>query len=378
MVVAGAHSDNAGTALYMSPEQADGAGRDIDTRSDVYALGVMLLEILTGTDAATLHSTAGSSRAALTPGAANASKTARGSTRDSDLLVDASGDLPVELRALLKQALANDRNDRYASATALAEDLERFRGHRPLHAMPASRAYSARKFVERHRLGILAVSVAALALIAGTVLAVQGQRRAEASAEQARIEASKANQIAAFVQQMIAGIDPDRAKGMDRSLMRLMLDAAATRASSELADQAQIRATIEQTIAQSYGAISEFALSAEHFAAARDAAVKAGLPLAQRARLLIGQANAVGGSGRFEDAVQLARQAFDEAAALPETDRDRLFIESRLAWLEQGAGQFEVAITRYQNVLAVQRAAFGEDDDDTLESQRGLAAAFSG
>ena len=107
---------------------------------------------------------------------------------------------------------------RYASATALAEDLERYRDHRPVLAMPQGRLYSMRKFVRRHRLGIVAAGIAALALIAGTVLAVQGQRKAEAAAELAQIEADKARQIADFVQQMIAGIDPDRAKGLDREL----------------------------------------------------------------------------------------------------------------------------------------------------------------
>lgn len=374
--VLAAPGDNAGTAIYMSPEQAQAGSRDIDTRSDVYALGVMLCEMLTGKAAASLASDIHRSQAVRTPGAESPSGrfTARPA---SDTLLSSADQLPVELRAILKQALAEDRNDRYASAAALAEDLERYGAHRPVHALPPSRAYAMRKFVRRHRLGIAAAGIAGIALVTGTVLAVQGERRAETAAELARVEANKARQIAAFVQQMIAGIDPDRAKGLDRSLMRLMLDAAAERAGNELADQPPVRATIEQTIAQSYGAISEFALSAEHFAAAREAAIKAGLPLGQRARLLIGQANSVGSLGRFGEAVALGEQASAEAAGLPETDRDRLFIESRLAWLQQGAGQFENAIARYQQVLPLQQQAFGDDDDDTLESQRGLAAAYT-
>ena len=374
--VENASADHAGTAIYMSPEQAAGKGRNIDTRSDVYALGVMLYEILTGNAAATLASNIHRSRAVQTPG--GMSTASPDSPRlTSSMLIAASESLPLELRAILQRALAEDRNDRYASATALAEDLERYRDHRPVLAMPQGRVYSMRKFVRRHRLGIVAAGIAAIALIAGTVLAVQGQRKAEAAAELAQIEADKARQIADFVQQMIAGIDPDRAKGLDRELMRLMLDSSAERAGSELATQPQVRAAIERTIAQSYAAISEQARSAEHFAAAREAATKANLPVGERARLLMGQASALGGLSRFDEGLKLAQQALDEVQGLPESDRDRLFIESRLAWLEQGAGQFDASITHYQHVLPLQQAAFGADDDDSLESQRGLAAAYA-
>ena len=84
-------------------------------------------------------------------------------------------------------------------------------------------------------------------------------------------------------------------------LMRLMLDSSAERAGSELATQPQVRAAIERTIAQSYAAISEQARSAEHFAAAREAATKANLPVGERARLLMGQASALGGLSRFAE-----------------------------------------------------------------------------
>ncbi len=371
-----AATDHAGTAVYMSPEQASGNSRDIDTRSDVYALGVMLFEMLTGNAAAELASNIHRSHALQTPGAQSPSRRNALRPAATDLLGSAEH-LPPELLAILKRSLAENRNDRYASAAALAEDLERYREHRPVLAMPQSRVYSTRKFVRRHRLGIVAAGIAALALVTGTVLAVQGQHKAEAAAELARVEADKARQIADFVQKMIAGIDPDRAKGLDRELMRLMLDSSAERAGSELANQPQVRAAIERTIAQSYAAISEQARSAEHFAAAREAAIKANLPIGERARLLMGQASALGGLSRFDEGLKLAKEALDEVRGLPESDRDRLFIESRLAWLEQGAGKFDDSIKQYQHVLPLQKAAFGADDDDTLDSQRGLAAAYA-
>jgi len=379
-VVSNATSGHAGTAIYMSPEQSGLQQRDIDTRSDVYALGVMLCEILTNSDASALTSHA--HRSARAPHETLLTALASDPdfapvTPSSQALLSAARKLPDELRAILRKALAHDRADRYESAAALADDLERFRALRPVHAMPASRAYATRKFVSRHRLGLVAASVAVLALLTGTVMAVQGQRRAEAAADQARIEASKAEQVAGFVQQMIAGIDPDRAKGLDRGLMRLMLDSAAGRAGTELADQPEVRTTIERTIAQSYAAIGEYALAAEHFGAARAASEAAGQSVVEKARLLLSQADSNGNLGRFDEGRKLAEQALGEVSGLPENDRDRLYVESRLAWHEQGSGQFDASIKRYQRVLSLQQAAFGIDDDDTLETQRGLAADYS-
>lgn len=375
-----ATSDRAGTAIYMSPEQAEGDGRGIDTRSDVYSLGVMLFEVLTGSEAAGLVSSSmyqSRGRKPIPLRDTLLGTDAEVTTPDARDLLHAARALAPELRALLRRALAERRDERYDSAAALAEDLQRFREKRPLLAMPATRAYALRKFAARHRLGIAAGAFALVALVVGAGLALQGQQRAEAAAQQARVEAVKAGQIADFVQQMLAGIDPDRARGMDRQLMRLVLDSAAQRAPTELAEQPEVRVAIERIVAQSYAAIGEYALAAEHFGTAHAIAAATGMTPGERLRLLVGRVDAIGNQGRFDEALGLVDSVIAEASTLAPDDRDRLFAESRMGWHERGAGKLEASIARYESVLPRQREALGAGDPDTLESARGLAATYT-
>src|SRR5690606_4074116 len=161
---------------------------------------------------------------------------------------------------------------------ALDTDLDALLERRPPPGVQVPRRERVLAFARRHAWPL---SAAALVIVAGFALLVQSlfaEHRlaterdvALASAEKARVEAAKSEQIAGFVQSMLAGIDPNLARGMDRSLLHLILDAAAERAGRELEGQPAVRMAIEQTIAESYNRIGEYELSVEHYSAAFDA-----------------------------------------------------------------------------------------------------------
>jgi non-specific serine/threonine protein kinase/serine/threonine-protein kinase len=368
-----AATDRAGTAVYMSPEQSGRRYRDLDTRSDVYSLGVMLYEVLTDADAAALtsivHDSARAPHETLLA-AIDSDALSSDASPAPDALLLAARRLPSELRAILRKALAPDRADRYDSAAALADDLERYVEQRPVKALPQTRWYLARTFIARHRLGLAAASLAALALLAGTVLALHGLA-------QARVEAAKSVQVSEFVRGILGGIDPDRAKGMDTKLMRMVLDSAAERAGRELAGQPDVRAEIEYTIAGSYASLGERAIAGTHYEAALAAARKAGKTPAELARIAMRIAQNLDNQGKAQEAVVAAAKVFASVESLPTDDRDRLFIESALAGIETDAGQLDSSRARFERVLERQRATLGDDHPETLESLEGLAIANS-
>ena len=253
--------ERAGTRGYMSPEQMQGRTREIDIRSDVYALGVMLLELLAphvvidraaaqGLDNRDLHAALLASLGQHVE--ANAEVT-RG-----------LGAIPQQLRWVLARAMDPERAQRYESAQALSDDLDRYLKFYPLNAVPRTNTYRMRAFARRNRAPILAVAMIAIALVAGTTAAVIGLLHARDAAARAEVAAEKARQTSRFLTDVLSGIDPNKARDMDKALLHLLLDRAASRAGTELKNQPEILAEIEKTIGSSYNSISDYKTAIEH------------------------------------------------------------------------------------------------------------------
>jgi WD40 repeat protein/serine/threonine protein kinase len=184
-----------GTPAYMSPEQADPSSMDIDTRTDVYALGVMLYELLTGSppiDASKFKRGAILEILRMVREVEPPRPSAKLSTADTLPSIAANRSIePVKLARLLTgeldwvvmKALEKDRTRRYDSANELAQDLQRYLANEVVEARPPSRWYQLQKFVTRNKAQVVAASLVLLALVAGIIGTSFAMMRAEDARE---------------------------------------------------------------------------------------------------------------------------------------------------------------------------------------------------
>lgn len=263
-----------GTPEYMSPEQAEMGGLDIDTRTDVYALGVMLYELLTGAlpfDRKDLRQ-AGlaeiqriirekepprpSTRITqLGPASTEAAKNRH--TEPRRLASELRGDLDwITMRALEK-----DRTRRYQTANAVAADVRRHLNNEPVSAGPPSAAYRAGRFVRRHRFGVAAAAILVLLLAAFAVaMAVQAQRIAR-ERDRANREAEAARQVSDFLVRLFTVSDPSEARG-NSIRAREILDTGAARIAQELAGQPEVQGRLMNTMGTVYQSLGLYKDSA--------------------------------------------------------------------------------------------------------------------
>jgi serine/threonine protein kinase/tetratricopeptide (TPR) repeat protein len=193
-----------GTPLYMAPEQASFNAIDIDTRADVYALGVILYELLTGTTPITREAfkhAALDEMLRLIREQEAPTPSSRLSSDDRTPTVAANRQIePAKLGRFIKgeldwivmKALSKERDRRYETAKGFARDIERFLNHEPVSAGPPSAAYRLRKFVRRNRPQVIAASLVVLALVAGVVGTTLGLLEARHQAEIARGQQAEA------------------------------------------------------------------------------------------------------------------------------------------------------------------------------------------
>lgn len=231
-----------GTLAYMSPEQASGDPTQIDHRSDVYSLGVILFELLTGqlphkTDNLQL---------------ADALSVVRDHdpTRISSLYTRLRGDVDT----IISKALERDPARRYQSAAEFGNDIRRHLADEPVLARPPSRMYQLEKFAKRNKGLVASVCIVITILTVGVVslsIALQRESLARQSAEESLVRSTAAYE---FLDEIFLGLDPKQTEGRDTELLRLMLDRAAERARTGI-EIPIVRAEMLTLIAQTFNAV---------------------------------------------------------------------------------------------------------------------------
>jgi tetratricopeptide (TPR) repeat protein len=262
----------------MSPEQAAGTDLDVDTRTDIYSLGVLLYELLTGLtpfDAAAL------ARAGYDfPQIIRDQEPARPSTRLTTLTPEEQAKAadrrqtdPPKLVSLIRgdldwivmKCLEKDRTRRYETANGLATDIQRHLANEPVVARPPSRLYQFQKLARRNRVAFMAAGAVSAALIIGSGVALTEYLQEKAAHQRtlraekiAKEEAATANEVIRVLQEMLKGVGPSVARGRDTKLLREILDQTAARVEKGLTHRPAVEAAVRLILAGTYDDLGEW------------------------------------------------------------------------------------------------------------------------
>jgi tetratricopeptide (TPR) repeat protein len=352
-----------GTPVYMAPEQLRGDPDAVDTRSDVYALGVMLYELLCGALPFALE---GKSVTEIIV----AERTPIPPRR-------AAPDLPPDLEWVLLRTLEEEPARRYASAAELRDELVRFQRGLPVLAGPPSARYRMRKFVRRHRRAVCVAATALVALVAGLVVALVALDRAVRAERDASRQAKVANAVIGLFENAFTDAQVEE-RGRELRVTDVLADAE-RHAQETLADEPVVAALFHQKLGELYYSLGqienaqavteralELLLGSDSAESADTVNVRLNLALMQIAL------------GRPNDALPL----LDQAAALgerilPATHATRLALRQRRADVLLELQRFPQAEVEIRAIAQARAAALGPDAQDTLESLNQLSVALA-
>ncbi len=398
-----------GTPAYMSPEQADPSVLDVDTRSDVYSLGVLLYELLVGVRPLELETGEGVISTSWQQ-SLKERQPKRPSTRltglDSDLdelarkrrtdVKSLKRHLRGDLDWIVMKALEKERHRRYGSPSELAADIRRHLEDEPVQASPPSTTYRLSKFVRRHAVAVTAASVVLLTLVGAVISTSIGLRRARLAEAHAQQEAATSERVSEFLVGMFDRADPEQNLGATVTAEDI-LRAGVAEIEGQLEDEPEVKARLLTTMGRVYrslGLLQESrplleqatALEIENpgSSSASNTLIHLGRTLAEladyddaidrldQARRLardagdaLEEANALNALGMLHwrtDRFEEAKEAIGEALSLVDAGEHPLATADYLHNLgiaHAGSGDNESALELYQQSLDIEEAALG-------------------
>jgi serine/threonine protein kinase/tetratricopeptide (TPR) repeat protein len=395
-----------GTVEYMSPEQAKLNALDVDTRSDIYALGVLLYELLTGTTplvrararAAPFDEVLRIIREEEPPTPSNRLSTladlpAVATNRGVDAR-QLGGVVRGELDWIVMKCLDKERDRRYQTAAALAQDLQHYLRDEPVAACPPSRGYRARKFIRRHKGAVMAASTIAVLLMVAVIGTTTGLVRAEGArgdaerAQRAEEHARKTAERRAaeteaaldFVESKVfAAGRPTGRGGLGRdATIRQAVANALPYVEQSFKDQPLIEARLRMTLGASFNYLSEPLRAAEQYAAARAIyRAEQGEDGVDTLASMMGLAESYDRLGRDAEAHELRQAVLARRESTLGPD-DPATLRSMMAVADSfhELGRFEEAAALHDKTLTLRKAKLGLDDPQTLRSMTGLASSL--
>ena len=381
-----------GTPAYMSPEQAEMSGLDIDTRADIYSLGVLLYELLTSRtpfDAKELVAAGlDAMRRVIREKEPPKPSTCLSTMLDGDLTTVAKqrhapppklihivrGDLDW----IVMKALEKDRTRRYETASGFASDIQHFLTNEPIIARPPSTVYRLQKMVRRNRLVFAAAGAVGASILIGLVVSTWLYLREKEDRRVAVREAKRSQQVALFLEDMLKGVGPSVALGRDTKLLREILDKTVQRLTTDLRDQPEVQAELCNTIGEVYRALGQLKKAEEMHRDARSLQGRAGgAKRVDVATSLADLAFVLRDQGKLVEAEALQREALDlRRKAGGNNHPDVALSLNSLGLVLRSEGKPAEAERLHREALAMQKQLLGSEHLAVATSLNNLALAL--